>query len=79
MLKVLLATAITLSSFAAIAQQISPSKPASAAAQGKSQPLKRPSSVNACAEFGAGFVMIEGTSTCVKLGGALSIGTGVSR
>ncbi len=33
---------------------------------------------NACAEYGAGFVRIEGTNTCVKIGGAVSIGAGVS-
>jgi hypothetical protein len=79
MLKVLLVTAIMLSSFAAVAQQTSPPKPAKATSPGKSLPLKRPSSANACAEYGAGFVMVEGSSTCVKLGGTLSIGAGVSR
>lgn len=79
MLKVLLATAIMLSSFAAVAQQTRPHKPAKVTPPAESLPLKRPSSANACAEYGAGFGMIEGTSTCVKLGGAVSIGAGVSR
>jgi len=79
MLKALLVTAVTLSSFGAVAQQTSPPKPAKATPPGKSLPLKRPSSANACADFGAGFVMIEGTSTCVKLGGSVSVGAGVSR
>jgi len=29
---------------------------------------------NSCAAFGAGFVKVAGTDTCVKVGGALSIG-----
>ncbi len=35
-----------------------------------------PSKINRCAEFGPGFVMVEGSSTCVKLGGAISVGGG---
>jgi hypothetical protein len=79
MLKVLFAMAIALASFAAVAEQARPPKSATAAAPGKSLPMKRPSSANACAEYGAGFVMVEGTSTCVKIGGAVSIGAGVAR
>ena len=45
-------------------------------ASDKPLPLKRSS--NACAEYGAGFVKIEGTSTCMKIGGAISVGAGVS-
>jgi hypothetical protein len=33
---------------------------------------------NPCAMYGAGFVMVEGTSTCVKIGGHLSIDVGGS-
>ena len=51
-------------------------KPDKAAASTKPLPLKRSS--NACAEYGAGFVQIEGTSTCMKIGGAISVGAGVS-
>lgn len=79
MLKVLLATAITLSTFAAVAQQARPSRPDKTTPPGKSLPVKHPSSANACADYGPGFVMIEGSSTCMKLGGALSIGAGVAR
>ncbi len=41
-------------------------------------PLKGATSGNSCAAYGAGFVKIEGTDTCVKLGGAISIGAGTS-
>jgi hypothetical protein len=78
MLKVLLATAIALAPFAAVAQQTRPSKPVKTTAPGKALPLKRSKAASACAEYGAGFVMIEGTSTCVKLGGAVSIGAGIA-
>jgi hypothetical protein len=44
-----------------------PSKPA---------PAKR--SVNGCAAYGAGFEKVDGTDTCVKIGGAVSIGVGGS-
>ena len=30
------------------------------------------------ASFGPGFVKVEGSDTCVKLGGAVSVGAGVS-
>ena len=32
-----------------------------------------------CAAYGAGFVRVDGTQTCVKIGGAISIGVGGSR
>jgi hypothetical protein len=31
---------------------------------------------NSCAAFGVGFVKVDGTDTCVKIGGAVSIGVG---
>ena len=49
-----------------------------AATSGKLLPLKRATSANACAAYGAGFVKIEGTDTCMKIGGAVSIGAGIS-
>ena len=75
----LLATALVLFSGAVVAEQprLLP-KPDKAAPSGKAPSLKCPNSANACAEYGAGFVRVEGTSTCVKIGGALSIGAGVS-
>ncbi len=29
-----------------------------------------------CAEYGAGFVKLEGSDTCVRIGGSISIGAG---
>jgi hypothetical protein len=70
--------AVALSAVAAAAEQPLPRKAGKAAPPGKVLPLKRANSANACAEYGAGFVKIEGTNTCMKIGGAISIGAGVS-
>ena len=70
--------AVALASIAARAEQPRPQKADKAAPSDKSLPVKRPSSANACAEYGAGFVRIEGTNTCMKIGGAVSVGAGVS-
>ena len=35
---------------------------------------RRPASNN-CAEYGAGFVRMEGSNTCVRIGGSIAIGT----
>jgi hypothetical protein len=58
------------------AEQLRLQKPDKAATSDKPLPLKRSS--NACAEYGAGFVRIEGTNTCMKIGGAISVGAGMS-
>ncbi len=48
------------------------------AAPGKLLPMKRAGSSNACAAYGPDFVKIDGSETCVKIGGAVSIGVGGS-
>ncbi|QOZ26185.1 hypothetical protein [Bradyrhizobium sp. CCBAU 51753] len=45
---------------------------------GKPLPSKPAARANPCASFGPGFVRVEGTDTCVKLGGAVSVGGGYS-
>ncbi|MGY3452558.1 porin [Bradyrhizobium sp. USDA 4353] len=49
-------------------------------AAGGSKPPTRPTVVNRnpCASYGANFVRVEGTDTCVKVGGALRLETGTS-
>jgi hypothetical protein len=37
-------------------------------------PTKRAGASNPCSGFGPGFVKVESTETCVKLGGAVSVG-----
>jgi hypothetical protein len=60
------------------AQQLSPHKSGKPAPSDKLLPLKGASSGNSCAAFGPGFVKVEGTDSCVKIGGATSIGAGAS-
>jgi hypothetical protein len=77
MQKFLLVTIVlALPSVAAAAEQLRLHKADKAAASDKPLPLKR--SNNACSEYGAGFVRIEGTNTCMKIGGAISVGAGMS-
>jgi hypothetical protein len=42
-------------------------------------PQPRPVIGNPCAAYGAGFVKVEGSSTCVKVGGSVSVEAGRSR
>jgi hypothetical protein len=71
----LLMIALALPSVAGVAEPLRLQKTDKVMAD-KPLPLKR--SGNACAEYGAGFVRIEGTSNCMKIGGAVSVGAGVS-
>ena len=43
---------------------------------GKVLPLKGVARDNSCAEYGAGFVRVEGSGTCVKVGGYMRIEAG---
>jgi hypothetical protein len=43
-----------------------------------SQSTLRPAKGNPCAEFGPGFVRVEGSSTCVKVGGSVNVEAGSS-
>jgi hypothetical protein len=63
-----------LSASAASAQQSRDGKPNKPA---KSLPLRPKATTNSCAEYGAGFVRIEGSSTCMKIGGSVGVGVGV--
>jgi porin-like protein len=62
----------------ALAEPFNHPKPAKPAASGKSLPLKGAGASNSCAVYGPGFVRVDGTETCVKIGGAVSIGVGGS-
>ncbi|WP_262048068.1 hypothetical protein [Bradyrhizobium sp. Bra78] len=49
---------------------------------GKALPLKGAggtAKAGACAAYGPRFVMVEGTGTCVEIGGSISAGTTVGR
>jgi hypothetical protein len=51
-------------------------KPDKSATSDKLLPVKRSGAANSCAGYGAGFVKLEGSDTCVKIGGAVSLGAG---
>ena len=74
----LVIAALLLPAFSALAQP-GLQKSEKAAASGKTLPLRGASSANSCAAYGPGFVKLEGSDTCVKVGGAISIGVGTSR
>jgi Porin subfamily len=63
---------------------VAPAEPSSsqksekAVAPARRPPLKGATGSNSCAAFGPGFVKVDGTDTCVKIGGAISIGAGSS-
>ncbi|BBC00428.1 hypothetical protein AB7M49_007060 [Bradyrhizobium elkanii] len=44
----------------------------------KTLPSKSATRSNPCASYGPGFVKVEGSDTCVKLGGGISVDGGMS-
>jgi hypothetical protein len=38
--------------------------------------IKPHAAARSCAEYGAGFVRVEGSDSCVRIGGSISVGTG---
>jgi hypothetical protein len=61
----------------ALAEPSSNHKP-DKAAPGRLLPLKGAAGSNSCPAYGAGFVKVDGIGTCVKIGGAVSIGAGTA-
>lgn len=78
MRKFLLVMAAMLPAVAAFAEQPRVQKSDKAATPGKPLPLKGAAPAGSCAEYGAGFVKVEGSNTCMKVGGATRVETGVS-
>lgn len=75
MRKLLLAiVAATLPALSALAEQPVFPKSEHAAKPGKLLPVKGARSANSCAVYGPGFVRVEGSDTCVKVGGYVSSG-----
>ena len=71
--------ALMLTAVAALAaEQTGHQKSDKAAPAARVLPLKRATSGNSCAAYGAGFVKLEGSDTCMKIGGAVGIGAGTS-
>jgi hypothetical protein len=71
-------TAAVLPASIVLAEQPSDRKPDKPAGTGRLLPLKGAAAGNSCAAFGPGFVRVDGTETCVKIGGAVSVGVGGS-
>jgi hypothetical protein len=69
--------AVLPASFAAAEQPFLP-KPDKPATSSKLIPLKGAGNVNSCAAYGPGFVKVEGSDTCVKIGGNVDL-EGVGR
>ena len=63
----------------AAAEQPRAQKPDKPVSSGRQLPLKGAATGNSCAVYGPGFVRVEGAETCVKIGGAVSVGVGGSR
>jgi hypothetical protein len=79
MRNILLAIAIlALPASSLLAETPTSRKPDKSADPARLLPLKRPGSNNACAAYGPGFVKLEGSDTCVRAGGAISIDAGSS-
>jgi hypothetical protein len=47
-------------------------------ANSKTLPVKQPKADKSCAAYGAGFVKLADTGTCVKIGGSISVGAGAN-
>ena len=77
MRNILLAIAVAMLP-AAAAEPSSSQKPNKPTTSGRPLPLKRAGAANSCAAYGPGFVRLDGTDTCVKIGGAVGIGLGSS-
>jgi len=69
--------ALTIASVSSTSAQQSREQSRSKAAT--SLPPRPNAAVNPCPEYGPGFVRIEGSSTCVRIGGNVSVGVGASR
>jgi Porin subfamily len=61
----------TLPNWATAQQSDKPQKPPNSV-------TPRPVKVNPCAAYGPGFVRVEGTDTCIKIGGSVQIDAGGS-
>jgi hypothetical protein len=77
MRNILLAIAVAMLP-AAAAEPSSGQKPNKPLASGTLLPLKGAGAGNSCAAYGPGFVKVDGTDTCVKIGGVVGIGAGSS-
>lgn len=73
---ILIATVLLLPASIAAAGQTGMAKPEDRGVSGRLLPVRGPRSERSCAAYGPGFVKLEGTETCVKIGGAVRLGVG---
>jgi hypothetical protein len=66
--------AVMLPASVAAAEPLRLPKPDNSATSEKLLPLKGAGAVNSCAAYGPGFVKVEGTDTCMMIGGAVTLG-----
>jgi hypothetical protein len=79
MRNILLAIVVALlSASIAAAEQSGTPKPDKSATSVRQLPVKNTATRDSCAAYGAGFVKVEGTDSCVKVGGAVRIEAGSS-
>jgi hypothetical protein len=79
MRNILLAVTVTiLPAMTAMAEAPRGPKPDKPATSARQLPLKGAGAGDACAAYGAGFVKVEGTGTCIQIGGSVAIGIGTS-
>lgn len=71
--------AMVLPAASALAEQPLATKPNKSAATARQLPPIGPGAGNSCAAYGPGFVKVESTETCVRIGGAVSVGVGGGR
>jgi Porin subfamily len=71
-----IAVAVVSAPVVAAAEPSGHQQPGQAASAGKSLPLNKARDGNSCAAYGPGFAKVDGTDTCVKIGGTVSIGVG---
>jgi hypothetical protein len=63
---------------------VAAAQPTSSVVDGKSKPsvtgraATQTAPAKSCAEYGPGFVRVEGSTSCVRIGGAISVGAGTS-
>ena len=63
---------------AAAAEPFRSRKPNKPVASGRLLPLKGAGAGNSCGAYGPGFTQVDGTDSCVKIGGAVGVGAGSS-
>lgn len=65
-----------LSGSAVLAAPASRPKPDDASPPDRFPPAKRAAGSNPCAAYGPGFIKVEGSDTCMKIGGSFSVDVG---